>query len=77
MLKDVLINIKGTQGSGNEQDVIELTTDGRFGEKNGGFYITYDESEMIGIENVKTSLYIKPDNSVILPNYRALYKGWF
>ena len=52
MLKDVLINIKGTQGSGNEQDVIELTTDGRFGEKNGGFYITYDESEMIGIDNV-------------------------
>ena len=47
MLKDVLINIKGTQGSGNEQDVIELTTDGRFGEKNGGFYITYDESEML------------------------------
>ena len=61
MLKDVLISIKGTQGAENEEDVIELTTDGRFGEKNGGFYITYDESEMIGIDNVKTSLYIKPD----------------
>ena len=72
MLKDVLINIKGTQGAGNEQDVIELTTDGRFGEKNGGFYITYDESEMIGIDNVKTSLYIKPDNSVILQRSGAV-----
>ena len=72
MLKDVLINIKGTQGSGNEQDVIELTTDGRFGEKNGGLYITYDESEMIGIDNVKTSLYIKPDNSVILQRSGAI-----
>ncbi|MFQ8951841.1 MAG: hypothetical protein ACLR56_01750 [Oscillospiraceae bacterium] len=29
-------------------------------------FTTYDESEMIGIDNVKTSLYIKPDNSVIL-----------
>lgn len=48
MLKDVLINIKGAQGSDGEESVIELTTDGRFGEKNGGFYITYDESEMIG-----------------------------
>lgn len=72
MLKDVLINIKGTQGAGNEQDVIELTTDGRFGEKNGGVYITYDEREMIGIENVKTSLYIKPDNSVILQRSGAI-----
>ena len=39
MLKDVLINIKGAQGSDGEESVIELTTDGRFGEKNGGFYI--------------------------------------
>ena len=36
MLKDVLINIKGAQGSDGEESVIELTTDGRFGEKNGG-----------------------------------------
>ena len=72
MLKDVLINIKGAQGSDGEESVIELTTDGRFGEKNGGFYITYDESEMIGIDNVKTSLYIKPDNSVILQRSGAI-----
>ena len=72
MLKDVLINIKGAQGSDGEESVIELTTDGRFGEKNGGVYITYDESEMIGIDNVKTSLYIKPDNSVILQRSGAI-----
>ena len=72
MLKDVLINIKGAQGSDGEESVIELTTDGRFGEKNGGFYITYDESGMIGIDNVKTSLYIKPDNSVILQRSGAI-----
>lgn len=66
MMKDVIINIKGRQGLGDELDTIELTTDGRFGEKNGSYYMTYDESAMLGLENVKTSLYIKPGNSVIL-----------
>lgn len=66
MMKDVIINIKGRQGLGDELDTIELTTDGRFGEKNGSYYVTYDESAMLGLENVKTALYIKPGNSVIL-----------
>lgn len=66
MMKDVIINIKGRQGIGDELDTIELTTDGRFGVKNGSYYMTYDESAMLGLENVKTSLYIKPGNSVIL-----------
>ena len=66
MMKDVIINIKGRQGLGDELDTIELTTDGRFGEKNGSYYMTYDESAMLGLENVNTALYIKPGNSVIL-----------
>ncbi len=66
MMKDVIINIKGRQGLGDELDTIELTTDGRFGEKNGSYYMTYDESAMLGLENVKTALYIKPGNLVIL-----------
>ena len=66
MMKDVIINIKGRQGLGDELDTIELTTDGRFGEKNGSYYMTYDESAMLGLENVKTALYIKPGYSVIL-----------
>lgn len=66
MMKDVIINIKGRQGLGDELDTIEFTTDGRFGEKNGSYYMTYDESAMLGLENVKTALYIKPGNSVIL-----------
>ena len=66
MMKDVIINIKGCQGLDDEVDTIELTTDGRFGKKNGSYYMTYDESAMLGLENVKTSLYIKPGNTVIL-----------
>lgn len=67
MMKDVIINISGEQGIDNESDTIELTTVGRFGEKNGSYYLTYDETEMLSAGGaVKTGIYIKPDKSVIL-----------
>ena len=67
MMKDVIINISGEQGIDNDSDKIELTTVGRFGEKDGSYYLGYDETEMMGVGGfVKTSIYIKPDNSVIL-----------
>lgn len=67
MIKDVLINIKGVQGIDDQTDTIEFSTEGRFGLKNGEFYISYDEGQMF--ENggsVKTQIFIKPDNSVVL-----------
>lgn len=66
MTKDVLIKITGVQGIDNDSDTIEFTTDGKFGFKDGSFYLSYDEGEILGIKNVKTMLYIKSDNSVIL-----------
>ena len=67
MMKDVIINISGEQGIDNDSDTIELTTVGRFGEKNGSYYLTYDETEMLLVGGaVKTGIYIKPDKSVIL-----------
>ena len=67
MMKDVIINISGEQGIDSEFDTIELTTVGRFGEKNGSYYLTYDETEMLSVGGaVKTGIYIKPDKSVIL-----------
>lgn len=68
MMKDVLISIKGNDGG----EAIELMTDGRFGEKNGSYFLTYDETEMLGMGRVKTSIYIKPDNSVILQRTGAV-----
>ena len=62
MMKDVIINISGEQGIDNDSDKIELTTVGRFGEKNGSYYLSYDETEMMGVGgSVKTGIYIKPD----------------
>ena len=67
MMKDVIISISGEQGIDNESDTVELTTVGRFGEKNGSYYLGYDETEMMGVgSSVKTSIYIKPDKSVVL-----------
>lgn len=67
MIKDVLINIKGVQGIDDDSDTIEFITDGRFGYKEGEYYISYDESAMLDSgDSVKTQIYIKPDNSVVL-----------
>ncbi len=73
MIKDALIVIKGTQGLGDCTDTIEFTTDGRFGVKDGGFYISYDESQMLDTDGeVKTKIYINSDNSVLLQRTGAI-----
>ncbi len=67
MIKDVIINIKTEQTVGNDTDTIDFTTDGRFGIKDGSYFISYEESRLLEVEGeVKTTLYIKPDNSVVM-----------
>lgn len=65
-MKEVLIKIKGTQGLDGDTDSVELTTVGKMGVKEGQFLLTYDESEMLGVKGIKTSLMVKNDNTVIL-----------
>ncbi len=67
MIKDVLINIETQQTVGDNTDKIEFTTDGRFGFKDGNYFISYDESQLLEVDGeVKTTVFIKPDNSVVL-----------
>ena len=66
MTKDVLISIKGTQGIDDNTDTIELTTIGRFGKRDQSFFMSYDESEISGLGNVKTVLHVRNDGSVVL-----------
>ncbi len=67
MIKDVIINIKTEQRVGDNTDTIDFTTDGRFGIKDGSYFISYDESELLEVEGaVKTTLYIKSENSVVM-----------
>lgn len=65
-MKEVLIKITGTQGLDGDTDSVELTTVGKLGIKEGQFWLTYDESEMLGVKGIKTSLMVKDDNTVIL-----------
>lgn len=66
MIKDVIIDIKGTQGIDGESDTIEFSTDGRFGIKDNEFFISYNEGQMFEEKlDVKTSIFIKPDSVVL------------
>lgn len=67
MIKDVIIDIKTEQTANGNTDTIEFTTDGRFGVKDGSYFISYEESELLEVDGeVKTVVFIKPDNSVVM-----------
>lgn len=67
MKKDYLIDIRGTVVSdGNLPDVIEMTTAGRFYQKDGSYYITYKESEATGLDGVTTTLRVEGEDRVTL-----------
>ncbi len=53
-MKQVIIDIKGTQGIDGDSDVIELSTLGTLSEKDGKFLITYEENKTIKDQTVKT-----------------------
>ena len=60
-MNNVVINIKGKQkyAGSNEWDVTEFTTEGLLEATDGGYKISYDESEMIGAENVKSEVTVE------------------
>lgn len=66
MIKDVLIKIKGIQGVDNDTDTIEFTTEGRFGIKDGRYFLSYDEGQMMENCDVKTKIFVNSPESVVL-----------
>lgn len=67
MIKDVLISIKGEQIIDGSTDTIEFITDGRFGIKDGKYFLSYDDSQMLDTnETIKTYIHIDSENSFIL-----------
>lgn len=67
MIKDVIIEIKTEQTVDDSTDKIEFTTDARYGFRDGSYFITYDESRLMEVEGeIKTTLYVKPNASVVL-----------
>ena len=67
MIKDVIIEIKTEQTVDCDTDQIEFTTDARYGFKDGSYFVSYDESQLLEVDGeVKTTLFVKPDNSIVL-----------
>ena len=72
MIKDVKITVKGIQGVDGNSDTVELVTDGRFGIKDGKYFISYDEGQLIEGGFVKTKLLINSPSSVVLNRCGAI-----
>ena len=67
MEKDVIISIKGTQKYENaDQDVIELVTEGRLEREGGSYTLSYQESELTGLDGTLTTFQIEPERVTLL-----------
>ncbi len=66
MKRDVMLSIRGRQTyTGQEPDVIELTTQGTMEFRDGGWDICYDETDLTGLEGVRTTFRVEPDQVVL------------
>ena len=67
MKKDVIISIRGMQNyDGSEPDAIELVTQGTLSDHPDGYLISYEESELTGLEGTQTQLEIGPERVTLL-----------
>lgn len=61
MKKEVVLSLRGTQTyDGQEPDVIELVTEGTMEFCDGGWNISYEESELTGLAGVTTTFRVEP-----------------
>ncbi len=62
MKQPVILSIRGCQSYvGQEPDVIELVTEGTMEPKDGGWDICYEESDLTGMEGVRTFFCVRPE----------------
>ena len=60
-MKDVIISVIGVQQSANGPDSMELVTAGQYGQDDKTTLLTWQESELTGMEGTKTSLIVQKD----------------
>jgi len=69
MEKNVVLSVRGQQNyAGQEPDVIELVTEGRLEEINGGWKLYYEESSLTGLEGVSTTFQIEDKTLTLTRN---------
>lgn len=67
MSKPVILSIQGRQTyAGQEPEVIRLDTEGFMEFRNGGWDITYEESELTGLSGVTTTFRVEPEKVTLL-----------
>ncbi len=65
MDKNIIISLKGIQ-NGDKDDPIELVTVGEYYYKDNKHFITYEESEMTGMEGTTTTLTIEGEKVTLM-----------
>ena len=66
MKRRVILSILGTQHyPEQEPEVIKLTTEGVMELRNGGWDISYEESELTGLKGVTTTFRVEPDKVIL------------
>ena len=77
MKTPVILSIRGRQSyDGQEPDIIELVTDGSMEFRDGGWDISYEETELTGLAGVTTTFRVEP-NKIILTRSGALRSQMF
>ena len=74
MTKDVIISISGNQDDGAPGgERVTLVTDGRYYKRKDKHYITYDESEITGLLDTKTTIRVDENSATVTRT--GLYKS--
>ena len=67
MEKDVIISIRGIQKYEHaDNDTIELVTQGRLHRDEGGFTLSYQESELTGLEGTLTTIQVDGEQVTLM-----------
>ena len=67
MEKDVIISIKGVQRYENaEEDTLELVTEGRLEREGSHYTLSYQESQLTGLEGTLTTFQIEPERVTLM-----------
>ena len=66
MKQAVVLSLRGTQTyEGQEPDVIELVTEGTMELRDGGWDISYEETELTGMAGVTTTFRVEPGKVIL------------
>lgn len=66
MEKDVIISIQGLQTYDGDSDNIELVTEGKLAQADGALRLSYQESELTGLEGTTTLFQVEPERITLL-----------